>query len=397
MSKTESNGPELRKQSLSVGKLALALLWLALAVSCGDSAPIRPPGTGAFSGSGGSTGTGGMAGVGGAAGTGGASGMTGSGGAAGTAGMAGSSGTAGTGGAGACVTTALCRACPSVVLAPEFLCNLDGDCFPGYSCVPSGCETDEGAPIGQCQPAAGGSCVDSNGDGVPEPADTCPNLIDYRCMTVPFSGTRCVRVTLTPECDPDNETYDCQPGFSCEGPEGQETCVDRRVPYDDVNDCPKSHVVRTNSTARFCVRAQRTCHVAASDCAGFGSYCTDIDGDSIKECVGHRTSAPGIACENATCRDLDSSAPVCELGASGNSSDCGDYGLCRTDADCDTDNDFSCVGLWQDGRKECVKTPRSGNPSDCDHVTDCELQQVCAAHRNGDNGGRPSCQTGSAP
>jgi hypothetical protein len=30
-------------------------------------------------------------------------------------------------------------------------------------------------------------------------------------------------------------------------------------------------------------------------------------------------------------------------------------------------------------------------------VTDCELQQVCAVHRNGDNGGRPSCQTGTAP
>jgi hypothetical protein len=27
-------------------------------------------------------------------------------------------------------------------------------------------------------------------------------------------------------------------------------------------------------------------------------------------------------------------------------------------------------------------------------VTDCELQQVCGAHRNG---GRPSCQAGTGP
>jgi len=396
MSKTESTGPELREQSLSVGKLALALLWLALAVSCGDSAPIRPPGTGAFSGSGGSTGTGGTAGVGGVAGTGGASGMAGSGGAAGAAGMAGSSGTAGTGGAGACVTTALCRKCPSDVWTnplDPLLCNPDGSCdYPGYSCVPSGCETHEGAPIGQCQPAAGGSCVDSNGDGVPEPADTCPNSIDYRCMTVGFGGKRCIRITLTPECDPDNETYDCPPGFSCEGPDGQETCVDRRVPCEDFNDCPKSHVCRITPTARFCVRAQRTCHVAFDDCAGFGRYCADIDGDGTKECAGEY-GVSANPCVNAL-HCAGTSAPVCEAGDDGTSADCGDYGLCRTDADCDTDNDFSCVGLWQDRRKECVKTPRPGNPADCDHVTDCELQQVCAAPRDG---GRPSCQTGSAP
>jgi len=393
MSKTESTGPELREQSLSVGKLALALLWLALAVSCGDSAPIRPPGTGAFSGSGGSTGTGGTAGVGGVAGTGGASGMAGSGGAAGAAGMAGSSGTAGTGGAGACVTTALCRKCPSDVWTnplDPLLCNPDGSCdYPGYSCVPSGCETHEGAPIGQCQPAAGGSCVDSNGDGVPEPADTCPNLTDYRCMTVGFGGKRCIRITLTPECDPDNETYDCPPGFSCEGLAGQEICVDRRVPCEDFNDCPKSHVCSTTLTGSFCVRVYRTCH-EDDDCGGFGTYCTDIDGDLIEECAGERG---GSACKNSMC--MSSSAPVCEAGDSGTFADCGDYGLCGSDEDCDLANGFSCVGLWQDGRKECVKTPNPDvNPNDCDQVTDCELQQVCAAPRNG---GRPSCQTGSAP
>ena len=82
MSNTEDIRPASSKKLPSVGKYALALLGLALAVSCGDSAPIRPPGTGAFSGSGGSTGTGGMAGVGGVAGAGGVGGMAGSGGAA---------------------------------------------------------------------------------------------------------------------------------------------------------------------------------------------------------------------------------------------------------------------------------------------------------------------------
>jgi hypothetical protein len=40
---------------------------------------------------------------------------------------------------------------------------------------------------------------------------------------------------------------------------------------------------------------------------------------------------------------------------------------------------------------ECVPTP---GPGDCDQVTDCPLQQVCAAPRNG---GPPSCQAGSLP
>jgi len=380
MSKTEDIGRASSWKLPSIGKYALALFGLALAVGCGDSAPIRPPGTGAFGGSGGSTGTGGMAGVGGVVGAGGVGGMAGSGGSAGAAGMAGSGGSAGTGGAGACVTSALCHSCPSEVLVDALLCNPDGSCdFPGYSCVPSGCETHGGASIGQCQPAPGPSCIN---------VSDCPDADDYVCTTVGAGGKHCVRTTLTPECDPANETYDCAPGFSCEGPAGQETCVDRRVPCNDFSDCPKSHVCRTTPTARFCARVYRTCRVD-EDCATFGRYCADIDGDGTKECAGEYGDSAN-PCVNSTC--MSSSAPVCEAGATGNAAVCGDYGLCRTGADCDTG--FSCVGLWQDGRKECVRTPL---PSDCEHVTDCGLQQVCAAHRNGDNGGRPSCQTGTAP
>lgn len=378
------------KRRLTACRWAFVLIALTLAVGCGDAEQVRPPGFAGTGGSGGSSGTGGTAGTGGVAGTGGMAGTGGTAGTAGTGGMAGSGGTAGTGGAGgsvgACVTTALCHTCPSEVLPDALLCNPDGSCdFAGYSCVPSGCETHEGAPIGQCQPAAGGSCTDSDGDGVPEPADACPNSNDYRCMTVGSGGKRCIRVTLTPECDPANETYDCPPGFSCEGQAGEETCVDRRVPCDDYNDCPKSHVCSTTPTGSFCARVYRTCH-EDEDCAGFGKYCTDIDGDLIKECAGERGGS-GSACENSMC--VSASGPVCEAGVSGSTADCGDYGLCLTSADCATG--FSCVGLWQDGRKECVQTPLSG---DCDRVTDCELQEVCAAPRNG---GRPRCQTGSAP
>jgi hypothetical protein len=51
--------------------------------------------------------------------------------------------------------------------------------------------------------------------------------------------------------------------------------------------------------------------------------------------------------------------------------------------------------LSQDGRKECVKTPLpTPLPGECDQVTDCSPPQVCAAPRTG---GRPSCQSGSAP
>jgi hypothetical protein len=66
---------------------------------------------------------------------------------------------------------------------------------------------------------------------------------------------------------------------------------------------------------------------------------------------------------------------------------CGQYGLCLDDADCAAG--FSCLGLWPDGRKECV--PGGGS---CSSVTDCPVQQVCASPREG---GAPSCQAGYQP
>ncbi len=319
-------------------RLSAAGCWtfafLVLLVGCGDaSTSAALPGLGGPGGSGGSSGAGGMV------------------------------GTGGTGGSlGPCATNTLCHTCPDALL-----CDTDGDCaFSGYVCIPSGCETLGGAAIKQCQPSRGGSCIDDR---------DCPNGSDYDCMTVGAGGKRCVRVTGG--CDPTTESYDCVPGFSCEAG----TCVDRRVPCDSSLDCPKSLVCTTTPTSSFCVRAFRTCH-ADADCAGFGSFCADVDGDSIKECVGELGSS-GSACLNSNC---GGSTPVCEVGAAPTTATCADYGLCRFDSDCDETDGFVCVGLWQDGRMECVKSGGS-----CSGVTDCPLQQVCAAPRNG---GSPSCQAG---
>jgi hypothetical protein len=285
---------------------AFVLGSLALAVACGDpSAPATPPFTGT-GGSGGTGGTGGMAGAGGMVGTGGVAGtggMVGTGGMPGTGGMVGTGGIGGTGGTGgsvgACVTTALCHTCPSEALSSTLQCDIGGGCtFPGYVCVPSGCETHGGAPIGQCQPWRGGSCADD---------DDCPDTGDHACRTVGAGVTRCVRVAG--DCDPMTESYDCLPGFSCE----DGTCVDRRVPCDDYNDCPKSYVCSETKTGDFCVRVYRTCHVD-TDCAGFGPYCADVDGDGIKECAGELNGSKS-PCTNSDC--ISRSAPVCEAGSSG--------------------------------------------------------------------------------
>jgi hypothetical protein len=307
--------------------------------------------------------------------------MSGTAGTGGSAGTNGSAGTGGTGGSvGACVTNALCHTCPSEVLLPENLCDTDEDCAlsdtrSGYVCVDSGCETHGGDPIRQCQKLASPSC-DDDGD--------CPNTDEYRCTQVGFGGNRCLRIA---GCDPMTESYDCAPGFSCEGG----SCIDRRLPCDSYLDCPKSHICHTGTkTANFCVRAQRTCRVE-NDChwggVELGEKCADIDNDGRKECAGELTMGDG-ACVNATSM-CPNSAPICENGkfGTGDLAECGDYGLCLMDSDCDVAGGFECVGLWQDGRKECVRTP-----DDCTRVTDCVLpHQVCAAPRGG---GPPSCQVG---
>ena len=253
----------------------------------------------------------------------------------------------------------------------EFSLHTDDDCtFSGYVCVASGCATNGGDPIKQCVPAWAGSCS-INTD--------CPNQIDYDCLSVGAGGKRCVRVATG--CNPATETYDCAPGFSCESG----ACVDRRVPCGSYEDCPKSHICLTTPVSKYCTRVSRTCH-ADADCSwlgnALGSFCADVDGDGVDECTGERDST-GEACVSSDCGGL-----VCETGAVGSAATCGGYGLCRVNGDCSTG--FECLGLWQDGRSECV--PTGGT---CDQVTDCDPQQVCAAPRTGNNG--PSCQSGSAP
>ena len=267
------------------------------------------------------------------------------------------------------MTTALCHTCPD-----DLLCDTDDDCTrSGYVCVESGCDTLQGAPIKHCQPLRGGSC-----DSVTE----CPNSTDYACAPIWFGPTHCVRITAG--CNGLTESYDCPFGFSCES----NTCVDRRVPCDSFFDCPKNHVCK--NPAGFCVRTFQTCHEDV-DCAGLGEFCADVDvdGDGSKECAGEHDGS-GSPCVNAI--SCGGSTPVCEAGGTGVVAVCGDYGLCRTNSDCDQANDFECVGLWQDGRKECVLGPTAG--SCVDDVTSCDRQQVCASPRSG---GVPSCQTGSAP
>jgi len=372
MSEIENSTATPLKKLPSVRTVAFASLWLVLAVSCGDTGttPGFPPGTGASGGSAGSSGTGGMGGgTGGMGATGGTGGITGSGGAAGSGGTG---STGGTGGSGGVATKSICRTPLDANFCdpPGKCCDTDNDCaLAGYVCVDSGC-TSAGAPIKQCQPSRGGSCVDEN---------DCPSASDYACIAVGGGPKRCVRSRVDPVCDPATETYDCPPGFSCEGG----ACVDRRMPCDSYLDCPKSHVCTTTPISRYCIRTHRTCN-EDTDCGGFaaaGSFCADVDNDRRKECVGAYNDPPE-ACFNAY---SPGSAPVCESGSAPSSVSCGDYGLCLDDEDCGTG--FSCVGLWQDGRKECVRTGGT-----CDQVTDCDPQQVCAAPRNG---GPPSCQSGS--
>jgi len=371
-----------RRDPSSVGHWrVLGLLLLAVVVGCGEE-PNGPRiaggssgdgGTGGSGGegclfgcggSGGSAGSGGTLGSGGSAGFGGSAGSGGTAGSAGTGGIGGSAGVGGTGGAGECVTNALCHTCPD-----RFICDSDANCFPGYICIPSGCETHGGAAIKQCQPSKAPSCTS---------VDECPNSSDYECG--PEGGSsRCLRVTSG--CDPSTESYDCAPGFSCEGG----GCVDRRVPCNDFTDCPKSHVCKVEPSASFCVRVYRTCHRDV-DCAGFGGPCADVDGDGMTtECTGVLAAPPG-PCVNSTC--TEASAPVCEAAGTGTTATCGNHGLCRPGID-DCGPGFECTGLSQDDRTECV--PRGGT---C-QATPCPLQQVCAAPRNGVD--PPSCQAGSAP
>lgn len=227
--------------------LASGAMLLVLLAGCGDSDAPRVyigGGTGGSGASGGEGGSAGAGGSGGVVGTGGSAGTAGVGGEMGTGGSAGSGASGGTGGTGGsegpCVTNALCHTCPE-----QFLCNTDDDCtFSGHVCVASGCATHGGAPIKQCQPSRGPSCDDEA---------ECPNTDDYDCIPVGASAPRCVRITAG--CDPETESYDCPPGFSCEAG----SCVDRRLPCDTYLDCPKSHLCVSTPVSSYCVRTHRTC------------------------------------------------------------------------------------------------------------------------------------------
>jgi len=351
----------------AIARSAMACMLLALVFGCGDAetSPVYiGPGTGGSTGSGGASGMGGISGTGG---------ITGSGGATGTGGTG---STGGTGGSGGVATKSICIADTPPT---SNLCGTERPCaLPGSVCVDSGCKDGAGAPIKQCQLSRGPSCVDKN-----DCSKTNPNAYECVAVSAGGGGKRCVRVD--PGCDTATETYDCAPGFSCEGG----ACMDRRIPCDEPVDCPKSHACTSTSVASYCTRTHRTCE-QDTDCGGFaiaGSHCADVDNDGRKECVGELDGS-GAGCVNTNCSGSD--PPVCEIDAKPITASCGDYGLCLTNNDCGAE--FECAALWQDGRKECVRMPPTPLPNNyCEKVTDCPPQQVCAAPREG---GAPSCQAG---
>jgi hypothetical protein len=161
-------------------------------------------------------------------------------------------------------------------------------------------------------------------------------------------------------------------------------------PLSNPPDCPKSHVCHAGiPTGNFCLSVYQTCHGDA-DCRWAGvslGKCDNVDADvdNTQECSGQLVGSD-VACVN-TNPMCSGSTPVCENGVfgTGTTAVCGDYGLCRNDADCD--NLFECVAVGPDGRKECVEE----GTVECFGATDCDVQQVCAAPRDG---GPASCQAG---
>ena len=271
-------------------------------------------------------------------------------------------GEGGTGGSGiSCTTSALCSSCPR-----EGFCETNDDCSVGLVCIESGCDSLEGLPIKQCVFAGGGACH-SNED--------C--LAGRECQDVPGENKRCVQTTAGCET-----RFDCVLGFSCESG----SCVDRRVPCVEDANCPKNHTCVGVTNSSFCLRIQTDC-LEEIDCIHVAPRCEDIDGDGNKECAGvFDSNQPSpSACVNSDC--TDAAAPVCETAGAGSTTQCGQYGLCLDDTGCAAG--FTCLELWPDGRKECV---RSGGS--CSSFTDCPIRQVCAAPREE---GVPACQAGYQP
>ena len=145
----------------------------------------------------------------------------------GARGDAGTDGVGGTGGSlPQCATSFLCRACPA-----EAPCETSNDCAVGSVCVESGCDDLDGTPIRQCVFAGGGACNTSA---------QCTN--GRECIEVPGEGKRCVKTTAG--CD---TSFDCALGFTCE----DGSCVDRRVPCDLDQDCPKNHICDGTTNSRL--------------------------------------------------------------------------------------------------------------------------------------------------
>ena len=271
-------------------------------------------------------------------------------------------GEGGTGGSEiSCATSALCLSCPR-----EGFCETNDDCSVGLVCIESGCDSLEGLPIKQCVFGGGGACH-SNED--------C--LAGRECQDVPGENKRCVQTTAG--C---KTRFDCVLGFSCESG----SCVDRRVPCVEDANCPKNHTCVGVTNSSFCLRIQTDC-LEEIDCIHVAPRCEDIDGDGNKECAGvfDPNQPSPSACVNSDC--TDAAAPVCETAGAGSTTQCGQYGLCLDDTGCAAG--FSCLELWPDGRKECV---RSGGS--CSSFTDCPIRQVCAAPREE---GVPACQAGYQP
>ena len=271
-------------------------------------------------------------------------------------------GEGGTGGSEiSCATSALCLSCPR-----EGFCETNDDCSVGLVCIESGCDSLEGLPIKQCVFGGGGACH-SNED--------C--LSGRECQEVPGENKRCVQTTAGCET-----RFDCVLGFSCESG----SCVDRRVPCVEDANCPKNHTCVGVTNSSFCLRIQTDC-LEEIDCIHVAPRCEDIDGDGNKECAGvfDPNQPSPSACVNSDC--TDAAAPVCETAGAGSTTQCGQYGLCLDDTGCAAG--FSCLELWPDGRKECV---RSGGS--CSSFTDCPIRQVCAAPREE---GVPACQAGYQP
>ena len=195
--------------------LGVLLLSVACSAGCGND------GTGDPRGSGSSGGNGGAGGIGGAAGQ---------------------TGTGGTGGAGAteCLTSPICRSCPT-----EGFCDNDDDCTLGSACIESGCTDLGGSPIGQCVFAGGGAC-NSIADCPPE----------RECLEVPLEGKRCVKTT--PGC---TTRFDCLPGFSCEN----DVCVTRACRWvSRASAYESTSTARTSSTASSSLSAARTSMATAT-------------------------------------------------------------------------------------------------------------------------------------